>query len=253
MPYLLEDLVIDRVDLVDEGANSAAFITLYKRKEQSTTMGTKEILEKMKPEHAAVVQKEIDSLTADVAKAKADLATANATLTTTNDELTKVKSELNTLKGQQAPAPSQEEILKTLPKEAQELITKLNSQKAAAEEALRKAQEAEVNAAAVAKAAELKALPIEQAKLVGLIKNCSPEMLELLGTISKAIEGTVLTEVGKTKPGEAATAGATVWSKIEAKADEIAKAKGITKAKAITQVINDNPELYREYLEGGAN
>ena len=34
MPYLLEDLVITRVDLVDEGANSAAFIELYKRKER---------------------------------------------------------------------------------------------------------------------------------------------------------------------------------------------------------------------------
>ena len=33
MPYELKDLVIDRVDLVDEGANSAAFIELYKRKE----------------------------------------------------------------------------------------------------------------------------------------------------------------------------------------------------------------------------
>ena len=26
MPYILKDLVVDRVDLVDEGANSAAFI-----------------------------------------------------------------------------------------------------------------------------------------------------------------------------------------------------------------------------------
>ena len=38
MPYLLEDLVIERIDLVDEGANSAAFIEIYKRKEQSNTM-----------------------------------------------------------------------------------------------------------------------------------------------------------------------------------------------------------------------
>ena len=30
MPYILDDLVIDRVDFVDEGANSAAFIEVFK-------------------------------------------------------------------------------------------------------------------------------------------------------------------------------------------------------------------------------
>ena len=69
MPYILEDLVIDRVDLVDEGANSAAFIELYKRKEQSK-MNFEEILSKMKPEHAKVIQETLDTVTNDLTKAK---------------------------------------------------------------------------------------------------------------------------------------------------------------------------------------
>ena len=54
MPNILTDLIIDRVDLVDEGANSAAFVELFKRKEQGNPMELSEILSKMKPEHAGV-------------------------------------------------------------------------------------------------------------------------------------------------------------------------------------------------------
>ena len=34
---------------------------------------------------------------------------------------------------------------------------------------------------------------------------------------------------------------------------EIIKTKGISKAKAITQAVDENPDLYKEYLKGGAN
>ena len=104
MPYMLEDLVIDRVDLVDEGANSAAFIELYKRKEQSA-MNFEEILSKMKPEHAEVIQAEINKAKEDLAKAQEDLASVTAErdqasedLKAANDDLAKANSELETLK-----------------------------------------------------------------------------------------------------------------------------------------------------------
>lgn len=288
MPYLLEDLVVDRVDLVDEGANSAAFIELYKRKERSATMDIKEILSKMKPEHSAVIQAELDKLSGDVTKAKEDLTIVTTERDAATQDLAKVKedlkaanegkekaeSELETLKAKQSDvctcdgyedengmckacgkpkkkaAFDEEETLKSMPAAARAMFIKMRTQKEAAEEEVRKAKDAEKQAEAVAKAAELKALPIETEKLVGVLKSCSADMVDVLTTINAAIEGTVLDEVGKSNAG---SKGADAWSKIEAKADEIAKRDSVTKQKAVSIAIKENPELYKEYLQGGAN
>lgn len=286
MPYLLEDLVVDRVDLVDEGANSAAFIELYKRKERSATMDVKEILSKMKPEHSETIQAEMDRLSGDVTKANDTLASVTAErdtaiedlnkakedLNATNDELAKAKSELETLKSKQSEectcdgeedengvckecgkpkkkaAFDEEETIKSMPANVRAVFEKMKTQKEAAEEEVRKAKEAEKHAEAVAKAAELKALPIETEKLVGVLKSCGADMVEVLTTINAAIEGTVLDEVGKSNPNNK---GGDAWSKIEAKADEIAKRDNVTKQKAVSIAIKENPELYKEYLQGG--
>ena len=285
MPYLLEDLVIDRVDLVDEGANSAAFIELYKRKEQSE-MDVKEILSKMKPEHSSVILAEMDKSAEDLKKAKEDLATVTAErdealqkcnkaeedLTAANEDLEKAKSELETLKAatpcecdgeadedgkckscgrpKKSAAFDETETMKSMPQAARELFEKMRTQKEAAEEELRKAKEAQETADAVAKANELKSIPVEHEKLVGIVKSASPEVLEILTIANAAIEGTVLNEVGKSH-----TSGtdSDAWSQIEAKADEIAKRDGISKEKAITAAIKENPELYHKYLKGGTN
>lgn len=288
MPYLLEDLVVDRVDLVDEGANSAAFIELYKRKERGATMDIKEILSKMKPEHSSVIQAELDKLSGDVMKAKEDLATvtterdtatqdlekAKEDLKVANEDKEKAESELETLKAsipdecdcdgeadengmckvcgkpKKKAAFDEEETLKSMPAAARAVFIKMRTQKEAAEEEVRKAKDAEKHAEAVAKAAELKALPIETEKLVGVLKSCSADTVDVLTTINAAIEGTVLDEVGKSNAG---SKGADAWSKIEAKADEIAKRDSVTKQKAVSIAIKENPELYKEYLQGGAN
>ena len=229
-------------------------------------MELKDIIAKMNPEHAAVVQAEIDKLSGEVAKAKEsidaltterdsakeDLKKAIEDLKAANEDLAKAKSELDALKANDA-ASNEEDIIKAMPEEARALYAKMKAQKEAAEEAIRKAKEAEAHATAIAKASELKAIPIEQDKLVGILKGASPELIEVLTAINNAVESTVLGEVGKRSPGQASSSSEEAWAKIEAKADEIAKAKGISKAKAISQAVNENPDLYKEYLQGGAN
>lgn len=263
MPYLLEDLIVDRVDLVDEGANSAAFIELYKRKERSETMGLQDIIAKMTPEHAEVVQAELTKLTDEVTKTKEDLveatterddalAKAQEELDAANDELAAANSELDTLKAGST-AFDEEETLKSMPEGARELFSKMKAQKEAAEEAVRKAKEAEAQAEAVAKAAELKALPIEHDKLVGVLKGASTELIEMLTAINAAVDTTVLGEIGKSNAGSNASSSTAAWGKIETKAAEIAKTGGVSKAKAIAMAVDQNPDLYKEYLEGGAN
>lgn len=257
MPYILEDLVINRVDLVDEGANSASFIELYKGKEQ-TEMPLSEILSKMKPEHAAVVQAAIDSAAEELKKSQDDLAAvtkerddAKEQLDTANEELDKANSELETLKASSGASFDETETMKSMPEAARALFETMRAQKEAAENEVRKAREAEETAKAVAKAKELKAIPVEHEVLVGIIKNADEALLDLLTVTNAAIEGTVLGEVGKSHTG--VSTGADAWAKIESKADEISKRDSVTKAKAISRVIKENPELYREYLEGGAN
>lgn len=249
MPYLLEDLVIDRVDLVDEGANSAAFIELYKRKEHKESMNYEEVIAKMKPEHAALIQAEIDRLSGEVAKSQEDL-----TLVTTElDEAVLKLAEADT-KEIEEDTNDEEDILKAMPAEAREVFTKMKAQKDAAEEELRKAKESEKEAEAVSKAAELQSLPIEQDKLVGIVKSATPEVLELLKTVASTMEETTLGEIGKSTAGAGVVTDSNdAWSKIEAKADDIVKSTKISKAKAVTQVVNENPELYKQYLQGGAN
>ena len=281
MPNLVIDLDIDRVDFVDEGANSASFIELYKRKENTKHMTVEEILSKMKPEHADVLRDAISKAKEDLAVAAAerdtaqqDLAKAKEDLNVANTELAAKASEIETLKAKGCTKKydeegckdcdkrasckkaasgagfDEEEAIKSMPEAAREIFAKMKAQKDAAEEELRKSKEAEQQAEAVAKAAQLKALPVESAKLVEVIKGCNPDMLDLLTTINAAIEGTVLDEVGKSHAG---ASGADAWSKIEIKAGEIAKRDSVTKQKAVAIAIKENPELYKEYLQGGAN
>jgi multidrug efflux pump subunit AcrA (membrane-fusion protein) len=285
MPYELKDLMVNRVDLVDEGANSAAFIELYKRKETQTPMDYEEILSKMKPEHVDVIRGVVEAKDAELSKAREDLEVATQSLADTesklnaaNDELAKANTELETLKAKdgncecdgeadedgkckscgkpkKSAALDETETLKSMPEAARALFEKMRAQKEAAEEQIRKANAERVEAEAIAKAASLKAIPVEQSKLVDILKSCSPEVADLLTSINSAIEATVLDEVGKNKGNGASTGHNTsdeAWEKLEKKAEEIAKRDGVTVEKAMSTALSENPELYHEYLTGGA-
>lgn len=261
MPNIVLDLIVDRVDLVKEGANSAAFIELYKRKEPIHKMTIQEIMKEMGEEAAAVVQAE---LTAS-AKYKADLDTANESLSKAMDDLkeatdgnTKLKEENDKLKEEQKAkedCTEEEEMIKALPESAKLYFETMKAQKAAAEELLRKSNEEKLTSEATAKAAMLKSLPVEQEKLIAVLKGASPEMVQVLETVCSAIDVTVLGEVGKSAQGAGSTpTGKNVaWAKIEAEAATLAKAKNIDIPHAVTEVIKQKPELYTEYLKEGAN
>lgn len=269
MPYILEDLVIDRVDLVDEGANTAASISFFKRKEQGN-MDYAEVIEKMKEEHATIVTAEINRLDdiakqamSDLTKAREDLEAANETLEKTKEEL-EIAKKAN-LAGDSDPKPDEEqekarasfdedEILKSAPDDIKEFIQKMKLQKEAAETELRKTKEAEEYAIAKAKATELKSLPVDQETLISLIKSGPESLFDVFKAVSEAIDSTVLTETGsRTGSSDVAKDANPAWAKIEAEADKIVKSKeGMTKQKAIAEVINVKPDLYKEYLDGGA-
>lgn len=267
MPNLVTDLIVDRVDLVDEGANSAAFIALYKRKEPET-MTWEEILQDLEPEHAEVLKAKI----AEGDKAITDLADTTSKLNDTQETLKATEAKLPCECDGEADengickecgrkkavaknaAFDETEVLKNAPKELMGYIETLKSQKAAAEAIVRQATEERIEAEATAKALTLKSLPIEQAKLVGILKGASTEIVDLLAAANTAIEVAVLGEVGKAA-GTATNAADSnkAWAKIETEADKLMKSKdGLTKEQAIAQVVKAMPQLYKEYVDGGA-
>lgn len=272
MPYLLTDLVVDRVDLVNEGANSAAFIEICKRKESTNSMEYSEILEKLKPEHADVIKNVVSKSSEELTKATNDLAAVTEELSKTKEDLANANKELEELKknaectcegeadengickecgrAKKSLGFDEAEVLKAMPEAAREAFLTLRSQKEAAEEQVRKAAEDKLNAEAVSKAATLKSLPVEQETLVDIIKSCDSKVFDVLTAVAAAIDGTVLDEVGSVGKGRT---DSDAWSRLEAEADKISTRDSVTKQKAIATAIKEHPELYREYLNGGAN
>jgi hypothetical protein len=261
MPNIILDLIVDRVDLVDEGANSAAHIKLYKRKETEPTMEFTEILAKMKPEHAAVISAEIEKAKTDAkaeGKAEADekVKDMESKMEDMQEEVKKAKEaldEVNIAKSKGS-EPDFEEVMKGLDPAVQEVFKSMRAQKEAAEEVARQAADKAVTEEAIAKAKELKALPVEEAKLVEIIKGISPEVHEILKSANKLIEDNGLfEEVGKGKGGTATSGTAEeAWANIEKAAGVIEAEEKVSKAKSIAEAIKRNPDLYREYLKGGA-
>ena len=277
MPYLLQDLVIDRVDVVEEGACSAAFIEICKRKEKANNMSFEEIIAKMKPEHAEVIKAELKKstdkvaeLTGQVETLNADVQKANTALTDAQGALSKAQEDLKVEKAKNeelskagcggkkktskagcgsCDEEDEEEVIKSMPEAAQALFKTMKAQKEAAEEEIRKAKDAELTAQAIAKAKTMKSLPIEENALVDILKSADEAVVNLLSATAAAIDGTVLTEVGKSAPKGPNDA----WATIEAEASKIAKERNITEQKAVSVVIKEKPELYKQYLEGGAN
>ena len=254
----LKSLKINRVDLVPEGANSAAFVTLYKGKE-GKSKDYEEILEKMKPEHADVIKAKFDEIEKAKAEAEAarDEAIAKAAEDAAADEDPEDEEEpvdkADTKTEGTTSFDEDETLLKSLPEELQSFVAKMRQQKEAAEEVAKAAIARERHAEAVTKANELKALPIATDELVSFIEKSNEETVDMLSAIAKAIDSTVLAETGTNDAGTFSKSAGDAWAKLESKAAEIAKERGITKAKGMSAAIDEFPELYREYLEGGAN
>ncbi len=266
MATQLKSLKINRVDLVPEGANSAAFITLYKGKE-GKPMEFEEILEKMKPEHADVIKAKLDEVELAKADAEAKLAEAlekakeackkaDDAGAAEDDEDEEEVDKADTKNEGTTSFDEDETLLKSLPPEAQKFISGLNERLAAAEEFAKSAAAREKHAEAVKKAADLKALPIENDLLVSTIEKSSEEFVDVLTAIAKGIEATVLTEVGSNDAGSFSKSASDAFDAMSQEASKIAKDRGVTVEKAMSIVMDEKPELYKEYLKslgGGSN
>ena len=293
MPYLLQDLVVDRVDLVDEGANSAAFIEVFKRRESRTPMEFTEILSKLKPEHAAVIQQELDNAQQELAKARNDIETISAE----RDSAIAERDEAAKKAAEEPEKPEAEKPEAEKPEAEKPEAEKPEAEKPEAEES----EEPEVDESAEKglgfdETEVLKAMPesirTEYLKMRAQkeaaeeqVRKNAEEKLEAEAVTKAAAlkalpvdQGTLVEILKKCDPtvvdvlsaaaaaientvleevgkaGQSSQAhSADAWDQIEAEAEKIMERDSVTKQRAIATVIKEKPDLYEKYLNGGAN
>lgn len=248
----LTDIEYNRVDLVKEGANSKAHIKLFKSKGGNTMPVVEDILKLMKPEHAEVITKALEAKDAEVLaaveKAKKD-ATDAAAATTAEDAIDGGSDD------------SIEKILKSVQDPAVRLLLETQINKAKAAESVAKELKDKQNEQdAIAKAKEVPNLGAEEIALASVYKKLHDvdsalcdEVFGIMKAASALIgQGNAFVEIGKgagNAPDGLSGDEATIWGQIEAKAEEIAKGKNIKKSAAIAQAVQENPELYTQYLK----
>lgn len=258
MPNYLFDLEVDRVDLVDEGANSAAHIMFFKNK-GGNEMDAQQIIGALKPEHKQVVEAYIEKAKEDAAteacKAKektddtlkADLEAAKGEVEKAKTTISTLEAEVEDLKKSKVAKSNEvdfEEVLKGMDPAAAEVIKKMKADNEAHAIEVAKMKEEKATQEAVAKANTLKALPIEQTKLAEIIKKgIDADLLNALESIAQVCENS---DLFKAKGTGATNADALdSWEAVDAKAAEIAKAKSVSIEKARAQILKENPDLYR--------
>ena len=275
MATKLKNLVITKVALVDEGACSAAHIQFYKRKEGgSQTMKYEEILKALTPEQQAVITAEIakakGEVCVDCKKAKAE-CTCKDTLAKAKkeveDKLTQAEmekkvafDEVESLKKQiNGGTQSEEEILKSanLDPALKALIEKNIAKSKAAEAMVIKMKEEQDNLTFVSKAKEVSSIPEADSKVVDLLKSVNgvagavDKVMDVLKSANALIaKGKAFEEMGAGGSTGGATIGSdAAWGEIEKAANAMVVKGNIKKEQAINMVIQNQPELYKNYVD----
>ena len=275
MAKKLTNLKITKVSLVDEGACSAAHITLFKQKKGGSEMTFEEMMESLSEEQQAIIKAKFDAQNEELEEAKKafsekeeelekvkqekkDLETKASETEEEEDEeeqdddlaleansedgVTKAKEEL-----------TEEEILKNVDPAVREMIQKAKSEAEVHKQALIKMKEEKEVAQLTEIAKSINNVGTEETQLVSMLKKAKSVDVEFYNEVLKTLQvanniiadSELLKEKGQSFAGNDVDA----WSKVDAKADEIAKTRNVSKAKATNIVIDEFPELYQAYLD----
>ena len=282
MAKKLTNLKITKVSLVDEGACSAAHITLFKQKGGNEVMTFEEMMAiNLSDEQQSVIKAKLEEHKAELAKSKEECEQAQTELekaeTEKKDletkvseleaEVEKAKEELKEAKEELEKAkeveetevekakeePTEEELLKNVDPAIKEMIEKSRAEAEVHKQAILKMKEEAETAEITEIAKSLNGVGTDEAQMVTMLKKAKSFDVELYAEVIKALEianniiadSEVLKEKGTTHSAGEVDA----WAKLDAKADEIAKTRGISKAKATNVVIDEFPALYQAYLD----
>ena len=286
MAKKLTNLKITKVSLVDEGACSAAHITLFKQKKGGSEMTFEEMMESLSEEQQAIIKAKFDAQNEELEKAKEEcsekeqeLEEAKKAFSEKEEELEKVKQEKKDLETKASETEeeeeddddlaveadsedgvtkakkelTEEEILKNVDPAVREMIQKAKSEVEVHKQAVLKMKEEKEIAEVTEIAKSLSGVGTEETQMVSMLRKAKSLDVELYAEVLKALQvanniiadSELLKEKGQSFAGNDVDA----WSKVDAKADEIAKTRGVSKAKATNIVIDEFPELYQAYLD----
>ena len=275
MAKKLTNLKITKVSLVDEGACSAAHITLFKQKKGGSEMTFEEMMESLSEEQQAIIKAKFDAQNEELEEAKKAFSEKE-------EELEKVKQEKKDLETKASETEeeeeeeeqeddlalesnsedgvtkakeelTEEEILKNVDPAVREMIQKAKSEAEVHKQALIKMKEEKEVAQLTEIAKSINNVGTEETQLVSMLKKAKSVDVEFYNEVLKTLQvanniiadSELLKEKGQSFAGNDVDA----WSKVDAKADEIAKTRNVSKAKATNIVIDEFPELYQAYLD----
>ena len=276
MAKKLTNLKITKVSLVDEGACSAAHITLFKHKKGgSEKMTFEEMMNSLTEEQQAVIKAKFDAQNEELEEAKKAFSEKE-------EELEKVKQEKKDLETKASETEeeeeeeddedtlaievnsedgvtkakkelTEEEILKNVDSAVREMIQKAKSEAEIHKQAVLKMKEEKEIAEVTEIAKSLSGVGTEETKMVSMLRKAKSLDVELYAEVLKALQvaNNIIadSELLKEKGQAGDKAGVDAWAQVDAKADEIAKTRGVSKAKATNIVIDEFPQLYQAYLD----
>lgn len=192
-----------------------------------------ELLKALNPEQTKIVSSHI----ADVEAAK------DGVIKGLNDKITALTGQVETLEKAKPATPTTDDVLKNASPEIKAMVEKLqstvNSLVTEREEDLAKSRYEKV-----------KALPIEEVELKGVLKSASPAVLSILEKAAAAITAG-LTATGKVTPNEFPGGAADSYNALEKSAKAImAENTSMTFEQAFTKACEKDPTSYAKYVKG---
>lgn len=277
MPFKLKNMLIDRVDLVDKGANPDAQIVLFKRdggddvlkidesilnkfenrlKNAIESLLTKKGADKMPEEFD--VNKFLESLPEEQrpeVKARFDkVAALEVDLAKKDEDIDKLTKEIEALAKNTPNDPESTDIWKGVNPEIKKMFEQQQQKADEAEKLAKKLEEDQKNASFIQKAAEFKALPLKSEELGPIFKRINDQNPDdyakieaFLKSVNNLLEenNEIMKTVGSSQGSDA---GKGAWDVIIGKAKNfMANDSSLTQEAAINKVLQLEPGLYEEY------
>lgn len=276
---LLKDLIINRIDLVPEGDNPEARIVLFKNKEGGDhtediskaqwwmdvqtyfnlkgedIMSLKEILEKLSEGEQQFLTKTIadkDKVAKDAMEAKDK--EAKKVLEAKDVELKKAQDALAKAKVKEPGAAEPEDIWKNANPKIKEAYDKLTEKQEKDSKEVKKLSTQIMEADFVEKAKTFKGLSIKPedfGKTLMKVSNADPKAFEEINKVLHAADKAIVESKLFEEQGRAGKAESGAYAKIKEMAKKVVdKSEGkVTQEAAEQQVVEANPELYKQYQE----
>lgn len=248
MPNDLRDLWIDEVSLVDDGANHEAHVVLWKSRDRLTSHQPEGV--SMSPS-ASKTEAHMPEL--DISKLPPDAQEFISGMAKSHEAMEKALSEAKAELAKRQPAKGTDDIVKSAPPEVRALLAKTNKRLAEAEKMAREERDHRLTQEAITKArTEYKALAVDHAELGTVLKRLHDTDADLAAKVETVLKAaTAQAEAGDIFKAVGST-GAKVTGaeeRLEALAKAKAEGSDLTYEQAFAEALDENPELYAQYME----